>query len=113
MSPFAPFSPRDSMAEKSGQPGPLTSAFQLFLLIVAVLLLAIVMDQADVDRDTVRLVGRVAAGITVLLFLWGIFSKVLKTFAIVVLALIVVVFMVSEGHVKAPRVTEWFAARGK
>ena len=101
------------MAEKTGQPGPFNRALKLFLLIVAVLLVPIVMDQLDVDRDTVRLVGRVSAGITILLFLWGIFSKVLKVFAFVVLALIVLVFLVSEGHVKAPRATDWFSARSK
>ena len=38
----------------------LPSGFKLFLMIFVVLMVPLVMDQADVDREAVRTVGRVA-----------------------------------------------------
>ena len=100
------------MSKEQGKPGGLSKTLKLFLLIFVVLLVPVVMDQAEVNRETVRLVGRVAAGITTLLFLYGIFSKLLKVLAFVVLTMIALAFLVSEGQVKAPRVMDWFASRG-
>lgn len=100
------------MSDKKPAPGTAKRTFKLFLLIFLVLLVPVVMDQAEVDRETVRTVGRVAAGITGALFCYGIFTKLLKTLAFVVLALIGTVVMVSEGTIKAPRLTEWWSTRG-
>jgi predicted PurR-regulated permease PerM len=41
----------------------------------------------------------------------GLFKKMLKVMAFVVLALIALVYLVAEGHVKAPRVSQWFASK--
>jgi hypothetical protein len=101
------------MSEKQTKPSSGGKTLKLCLLIVLVLLVPVVMDQVDVDRESVRLVGRVSAGITGLLFLYGIFTKMLKVLAFAVLALIAVVFLVSEGHIEAPRVQSWFDGRSK
>jgi uncharacterized membrane protein len=77
--------------------------FKLLLVILLVLAVPIVMDQVDVDRENVKLVGRIAVGITGLLFVIGLFKKMLKVMAFVVLGLIALVFLVAEGHIKAPR----------
>jgi hypothetical protein len=69
------------------------------------------MDQVEVDPENVRMVGRIAVAITGLLFLIGLFKKMLKVMAFVVLALIALVYLVAEGHVKAPRVSQWFASK--
>jgi len=99
------------VSDKNAKSSSLGRALKLFGLIFLVLLVPLVMDQADVDHETVRTVGRVAAGLTGLLFCYGIFTKLLKVLAFVVLALIASVVMVSEGKVKAPRVREFFAER--
>jgi hypothetical protein len=96
------------MAEKTAKPSTVGKTLKLFLLIFVVLLVPVVMDQAEVDRETVRMVGRVAAGITAAMCLYGIFNKLLKAFAFVVLGLIGLTVLVSEGQLKAPRVKALF-----
>jgi hypothetical protein len=90
------------MSDKK-QPGAFGKTVKLFLLIFVVLLVPVGMDQAGLDRETVKMVGRVAAGITVVLCLWGLFKKTLRGLGIVVLVMIGLVFLMSEGHVQAPR----------
>ena len=97
------------MAENQPQPKSSGKTFKLFLVIFLCLAVPIAMDQVDIDREKVRLVGRIAVGVTALLFVYGIFTKMLKVMAFVVLLLITLVFLVAEGHMKAPRVKEWFA----
>lgn len=97
------------MAENPPQSKSSGKTFKLFLIIFLCLAVPITMDQVDIDREKVRLVGRIAVGITALLFVYGIFTKMLKVMAFVVLLLITLVFLVAEGHMKAPRVKEWFA----
>jgi hypothetical protein len=99
------------MSDNQQKPSSGGKTIKLFLIIFAVLLIPLVMDQFDVDREKVRLVGRIAAGITVALFLFGVFKKMLKVMAFVVLGLITFVYLVAEGHVKAPRVSQWFASK--
>lgn len=99
------------MSDEKAKSSSIGRTLKLFLLIFVVLLVPMAMDQAEVDRETVRTVGRVAAGLTGLLFCYGIFAKLLKVLAFVVLALIASVVMVSEGKLKAPRVKELFAER--
>jgi hypothetical protein len=102
--------PRDQslMAEKNDKPSTLGKTFKLFLLIFVVLLVPVAMDQAEMDRETVRLVGRVAGGITALLCIYGMFKKMLKVFAFIALVLIGLTVLVSEGQLKAPRVKALF-----
>ena len=99
------------MSEKQSKPGVVGRKFRLFLLIFVVLLVPMVMDQAELDRDSVRLAGRIAAGATLALLIWGIFAKLFRVFAFVLIALIGLVFLISEGHIKAPRLTAWIAER--
>ena len=100
--------------ETQGRPGRLGKTFKLLLLAFAVLAVPVAMDQADLDRDTVRLAGRIAGGATGLLVVYGIFTKMLKVLSfLVVAAVLVLVFLVSEGHVQAPRVKSWFAAHNE
>lgn len=96
------------MAENEGRPRKRGKALKLFLLIVAILLVPLVLDQADVDRETVRQWGRVAAGLAVLMFVYGLFAKLMKVLAFVVLALIALTLLVSEDQVKAPRLKAMF-----
>jgi hypothetical protein len=96
------------MTEKSSFVG---KKVRLFLLILIVLLVPIVMDQAAVDRETVRWAGRTAAGLTVLLTVYGLFAKVFRTVIFVILGLVALVVLVSEGTLEAPRLTKWSAER--
>jgi len=101
------------MSEKQGKPSVVGKKFKLFLAIFLMLLVPIVMDQAEVDREAVRMAGRIAGGIVIALTLYGLFAKVLKTVVLVILALVALVVLVSEGTVEAPRVKNWFASREK
>lgn len=91
------------MSEKQSKPGSAGRTFRLFLVIFIALLVPLGMDQAELDRETVRTAGRIAVGITGLLFLYGLFTKALRVLAFVVLALIGVVVLVSEGVIDSPR----------
>ena len=92
------------MAEnQQGKPSGSGKSFKLFAIIVAVLLVPMVMDQVEVDRENVKLVGRIAAGIAVLVFAYGIFSKVMKVLAFAAFLLIGGTVLVSEGQIEAPR----------
>jgi hypothetical protein len=102
------------MADKPKQgKGRLGKALKLFAIILVVLLVPMAMDQLDVDKENVRWAGRIAAGLAGLLFLYGIFSKVMKSLAFVVLALIAVVVLVSEGKIEAPRLKQLLSGEHK
>ncbi|MBX3463948.1 MAG: hypothetical protein KF830_12320 [Planctomycetes bacterium] len=99
------------MSEKSkSKPGAVGRSFKLFATIFVVLLVPLGMDQAGVTRETVQMAGRIAGGITLLLLLYGIFSKLFRVFAFVVLALIAMVVLVSEGKIQAPRLSALFGS---
>jgi len=89
----------------------LGKVFKLFLLAFLALAVPMVMDQAEVNPEKVRLAGRIAAGVTVFLVLYGIFTKMLKIMAFVIILILVLVLLVSEGQLHAPRVKNWFATR--
>jgi hypothetical protein len=95
--------------EKAAKTGGLAKALKLFVLILLVLLVPVTMDQFEVDREQVRLVGRIAGGSTLLMLAYGLFKKMLKLLAFVVFALITVVVLIAEGEIEAPRVQDWFA----
>jgi hypothetical protein len=99
------------MSENQGKPSGRGKALKLFAFIVLILLVPLVLDQAEVDKEAIKQVGRVAAGIAVLLVGYGIFSKMMKVLGFVVVGLIAFVVLVSEDKVKAPRLKELFAAR--
>jgi hypothetical protein len=99
------------MAKHVEKSGGLAKALKLFLLILVVLLVPVTMDQLEVDREQVRMVGRVAAVTALLMLAYGVFKKLLKLLAFVVLALITMEFLVAEGELKAPRIQNWFAER--
>lgn len=99
------------MAENEQQPKSSGKTFKLFLFIVLLLAVPIVMDQVEIDREKVRLVGRIVVGVSVLGFVYGLFTKVLKVMGFVTFLLIALVFLVAEGHVKAPHVRDWFASK--
>jgi len=99
------------MTQNQKKPGGLGKVFKLFLLAFLALAVPMVMDQAEVNPETVRLAGRIAAGVTVLLVVYGIFTKMLKVMAFVIVVLLGLVLLVSEGHLHTPRVKSWFAGQ--
>jgi hypothetical protein len=102
------------MAENTQKKKGLGSrALKLLGIIVVVLLIPLTMDQFDVDRDQVKIVGRVAAGGSGLLFLYGVFTKLLKVMAFVVLLLIGGVVLVCERQIEMPRLKALFAERAE
>ena len=72
------------MTENQQKPKTGGKTFKLLLVIAVVLAVPIVMDQVDVDPENVRMVGRIAVAITGLLFVIGLFKKMLKVMAFVV-----------------------------
>jgi hypothetical protein len=100
-----------AMTDKPQKKGLVGRTLKLVGMIVLVLLVPLAMDQFDVDRDQLKITGRVCAGFAGLLFLYGIFTKLLKVMAFVVLLLIGGVVLVSEQQLEMPRVKELFAER--
>ena len=84
---------------------------KLFGLIVLVLLVPIVMDQCDVDRDQLKVAGRIAAGVAGLLFVYGLFAKLMKVLGFVVMLLIGGVLLVCEQQVEMPRLKNLLESR--
>jgi hypothetical protein len=102
------------MSDNQPKKGRTGKVFKLFLLIVVVLLIPLALDQADVDREQVRLIGRIAAGVAGLMFLYGLFAKLMKAFAfVVVLLLIAGMLLVSERQVEMPRLKELLNQRAE
>jgi hypothetical protein len=101
----APAAAMRPMAEnQQGKPSGTGKSIKLFAIIVLLLLVPMVMDQVEVDRENVKLAGRIAAGIAVLVFAYGIFSKVMKVLAFAAFLLIGGTVLVSEGQIEAPRI---------
>ena len=100
------------MSDPQKKKGPIGKTVRLFFVILVVLLVPLVMDQAEVDRETVRLAGRISAGVTGLLVLYGLFTKVLKVMGFVVLLMIAFVVLTTEGKVQLPRVADLLEERG-
>ena len=101
------------MSDKQPKKGGAGKVFKLFALIVLVLLIPLALDQADFDREQVKLVGRIAAGAAGLMFLYGLFTKMLKVLAFVVLLLIGGVLLVSERQIEMPRLKELMNQRAE
>jgi predicted branched-subunit amino acid permease len=103
------------MADNPQPKGGLSSkALKLLGIILLLLLVPITMDQFEVDRENLRLAGRIAGGAAGVLFLYGLFSKMLKIVGfVVVLLLIGGVVLVSEQQLKMPRLKQLFAERAE
>jgi len=86
-------------ASKSRGPG----AFKLFLWVVVLLLIPTTMEQLSMHEDTVRLVGRVCAGIGLLIFAYGLLSKVMRFSGLLILILIAARVLANEGVIQVPK----------
>jgi hypothetical protein len=82
------------------------STLKFVLVIIVILLIPMVMEQMEMTEDDVRIAGRICGGIAGLFTLYGILTKVLKVFAFIVVALIALAVLVSEGVIEAPRIME-------
>lgn len=84
---------------------------KFILVIIAILLVPLVMDQMDVTEEDVRIAGRICGGIAGLFTLYGILTKMLKVFAFIVVALIALAILVSEGVIEAPKLMDYISER--
>lgn len=82
------------------------STLKFFLVIIVILLIPLVMDQMEVTEDDVKLTGRICGGIAGLFTLYGILTHALKFVAFIVVALIALAVLISEGVIEAPRLME-------
>jgi len=87
------------------------STFKFFLVIVAILLVPMVMSQMNVTPEDEKIAGRICGGIAGLFTLYGVLTKVLKIFAFIVVALIALVLLVSEGVIEAPVLMDFISER--
>jgi hypothetical protein len=87
----------------------LFSGFKILFIIVGVLLIPMIMDQAQMNDEDVKVVGRVCGGIAGIFTLYGIITKLLKFLAVIVLAVIALAVLVSENVIEAPRLMEYFS----
>lgn len=84
--------------------GPSTFQFVLFAVIIAVV--APAMQQFDIDKDTVKIVGRACAGFVVALIVWGLFTKMIRVIGIVLGLIVATSVLVSEGVIKPPKIVD-------
>ena len=82
------------------------SAFKLSLIVIILLLIPTTMEQLEMHQETVKMVGRVCVGIAGLLFLYGIFSKVLRFAGVLLLILIGARALANEGVIEVPMLKE-------
>ena len=82
---------------------------KIALAIFGIVLIPIIMDQAQVNNEDVKLVGRVCGGIAGIFTIYGIFTKILSFFAIIILAVIVLAVLVTENIIDAPRLMSYFS----
>lgn len=84
--------------------GPSTFQFVLFAVIIAVV--APAMHQFDVDKETVKIVGRACAGFVIALIVWGLFTKVIRVIGIFLGLIVATSVLVSEGVIKPPKIAD-------
>ena len=87
------------------------SRIKIVFVIVGIILIPIVMDQAKMNEEDVKIVGRVCGGIAGLFTIDAIIHKMLKIFAVIVLAIIALAVLVSEGVIEPPYLIEMFSGR--
>ncbi len=82
------------------------SVLKIILVIFSIILIPIVMDQMDFSEADVAVAGRICAiiagGFTVI----GILARLLKVFAGIVISLIVLMVLVTENIIEAPKLME-------
>lgn len=84
--------------------GPSTFQFVLFALVIAVV--APAMHQLDVDKETVKIVGRACAAFAAALVLWGMFTKMIKLVGIILALIVGASVLISEGVIEPPKIAE-------
>jgi hypothetical protein len=94
------------MAPRKDDRRPRLGTFRLILIVVILLLVPTTMDQLAMHEEQVRLVGRVCLGIALLFLLYGLLSKALRVTGFVVLALIVLAGLSSEGIIDLPQLLD-------
>ena len=87
----------------------LLGRFKIALAIFGIILVPMIMDQAQMNNEDVKLVGRVCGGIAGIFTIYGIFTKILGFFAITILAVIALAVLVSEDIIDAPHLMSYFS----
>jgi hypothetical protein len=98
-----------SKSDKSEKRG--IGTFKLVLIVLILLLIPTTMEQLSAHPDTVRDVGRVCVGLALLFFIYGLLSKALRFFGLVLLVLIVGRVLANEGIVEVPMLREKLEAQ--
>ena len=79
------------------------TTINLFLAIIVLVLIPIVLKQVDFSSENVRIAGRICAAAALLLLLFGLVKNMVKIFALLLAALIIVMILASEGIIDLPR----------
>ena len=80
----------------------LFSHFKILFVIIIVALIPVIMDQYQMNEGDVRTVGRVCAGLAAVFLVYGIFTKMIRLFSIVIIAIITLAVLISEGVIDPP-----------
>ena len=87
----------------------LLGRFKIALAIFGIILVPMIMDQAQMNNEDVKLVGRDCGGIAGIFTIYGLFTKILGFFAITILAVIALAVLVSEDIIDAPHLMSYFS----
>ena len=79
------------------------TTINLFLAIIILILIPIVLKQVDFSSENVKTAGRICAAAALLLLLFGLVKNMVKIFALLLAALILVMVLASEGIIDLPR----------
>jgi predicted ferric reductase len=79
------------------------TTINLFLAIIVLVLIPIVLKQVDFSSENVRIAGRICALAALLLLLFGLVKNMVKIFALLLAALIIVMVLASEGIIDLPK----------
>lgn len=86
--------------------GDFWPSVRLLLLIILIGMLPVVMEQLDIQRENLKLVGRCIAGVGVLLIAFALVKEIGKVVAIMAVALLAFMLLVSEGLIEPPRLLQ-------
>lgn len=81
-----------------------STTLNLFLVILVLILIPIVLHQIDFSSENVKIAGRICAGAALLLLIFGLFKNMVKIFALMLVALILVMILASEGIIDIPKI---------
>ena len=92
------------MSKKEKSECKCSTTLNLFLVILVLILIPIVLHQIDFNSENVKIAGRIFAGVALLLLVFGLLKNMVKIFALILVTLILIMVLASEGIIDIPKI---------